>query len=112
MSGGPAIRAPATHTRMLTLPGPAALSPFRLQRLHARLGGNAAGIRGISARFMHFADIDGDADARTRGVLERLLEYGPRREATVSCCCTADAYGMRASADGSGGNASAVSCTS
>ena len=31
---------------MLTLPGAAALSPFRLQRLHEKLGGEAAGIRG------------------------------------------------------------------
>ena len=66
---------------MLTLRGGAALSPFRLQRLHARLGGEAAGIRGVSARFVHFADIDGRLDERVRGVLEQLLEYGPRRAA-------------------------------
>jgi phosphoribosylformylglycinamidine synthase len=66
---------------MLTLPGPPALSPFRLQRLHANLGGPAAGVRGISARFMHFADVDGPVDARARALLERLLEYGPRRAA-------------------------------
>ena len=48
---------------MLTLPGAAALSPFRLQRLLARLGGEAAGIRGVNARFVHFADVDGHLDA-------------------------------------------------
>ena len=75
------IRARLTHTRMLILPGVAALSPFRLQRLHAKLGGEAAGIRGINARFVHFADVDGSLDAGARELLERLLEYGPRRAA-------------------------------
>ncbi|MBS1818906.1 MAG: phosphoribosylformylglycinamidine synthase [Acidobacteria bacterium] len=64
---------------MLILPGPSALSPFRLQRLHARLGGEAAGIRGLSARFIHFADVTAPLDSTARNVLERLLEYGPRR---------------------------------
>ncbi|MGE3510365.1 MAG: phosphoribosylformylglycinamidine synthase, partial [Vicinamibacterales bacterium] len=67
---------------MLTLPGAAALSPFRLQRLHARLGGDTAGVRAISARFIHFADLDGSLDADQRRRLDALLEYGPRR-ATV-----------------------------
>ena len=66
---------------MLTLPGAAALSPFRLQRLYARLGGEAAGIRGIGTRFVHFADVDGTLDAAARQLLERLLEYGPKRAA-------------------------------
>lgn len=66
---------------MLTLPGASALSPFRLQRLLARLGGEPAGIRGLGARFVHFVDVEAPLDAAALGVLERLLEYGPRRAA-------------------------------
>ena len=66
---------------MLILPGAAALSPFRLQRLQARLGGEAAGIRRVGARFIHFVDVADAVDPAARARLERLLEYGPRRAA-------------------------------
>jgi phosphoribosylformylglycinamidine synthase len=66
---------------VLILPGAAAFSTFRLQRLHSRLGGEAAGIRGIDARFVHFADVDGTLDATSKDLLDRLLEYGPKRAA-------------------------------
>ena len=66
---------------MLILPGAAAFSTFRLQRLHSRLGGEAAGIRGIDARFVHFADLDGALDTPSKDLLDRLLEYGPKRAA-------------------------------
>ena len=74
-------RALLTHTCMLTLPGAPALSPFRLHRLLARLGGETAGIRGLGARFVHFVDVEAPLDAQALAVLERLLEYGPRRAA-------------------------------
>ena len=74
-------RALLTHTCMLTLPGASALSPFRLHRLLARLGGETAGIRGLGARFVHFVDVETPLDAQALAVLERLLEYGPRRAA-------------------------------
>jgi phosphoribosylformylglycinamidine synthase len=64
---------------MLTLPGASALSPFRLQRLYSKLGGEATGIRGISARFVHFADLDRPLDDADLDILTRLLEYGPHR---------------------------------
>ncbi|MEQ1731578.1 MAG: phosphoribosylformylglycinamidine synthase, partial [Vicinamibacterales bacterium] len=66
---------------MLTLPGASALSPFRLQRLLTRLGVEPAGIRGLGARFVHFVDVEAPLDAAALVVLERLLEYGPRRAA-------------------------------
>jgi phosphoribosylformylglycinamidine synthase len=68
-------------TGMLTLPGAAALSPFRLQRLLGTLRASAPGIGTLNVRFVHFADIEGDLDSRERDVLERLLTYGPRRAA-------------------------------
>ncbi|HEY6507025.1 MAG TPA: phosphoribosylformylglycinamidine synthase, partial [Vicinamibacterales bacterium] len=66
---------------MLILPGASALSAFRLQRLHSRLGGEGAGIRRVDARFVHLADVDRDLDARSQDLLRRLLEYGPTRAA-------------------------------
>ena len=66
---------------MLILPGAAAFSTFRLQRLHSKLGGEAAGIRSVDARFVHFADVNGSLDVQARELLDRLLEYGPRRAA-------------------------------
>jgi phosphoribosylformylglycinamidine synthase len=66
---------------MLILPGAAALSPFRLERLLATLRTSVAGvpIRAIGARYIHFVDLERPLDAGERAVLDRLLEYGPRR---------------------------------
>ena len=64
---------------MLTLPGAAALSPFRLNRLLETLRGHTAGITSLNARFVHFVDVEGSLDALDRDLLERLLHYGPRR---------------------------------
>ncbi|MCC7010221.1 MAG: phosphoribosylformylglycinamidine synthase [Acidobacteria bacterium] len=66
---------------MLILPGAAALSPFRLQRLRGTVRDAAAGVSALASQYIHFADLAGDLDARERGVLDRLLQYGPRREA-------------------------------
>jgi phosphoribosylformylglycinamidine synthase len=64
---------------MLTLPGAAALSPFRLQRLLGTLRATVSGIHAVNARFVHFVDVEAALDTRERALLERLLEYGPRR---------------------------------
>ena len=64
---------------MLILPGAAALSPFRLQRLLARLGGDVLGVTGIGSRFIHFADVDAALSQDAASVLEQLLTYGPKR---------------------------------
>jgi phosphoribosylformylglycinamidine synthase len=68
---------------MLILPGAAAFSPFRLERLLAALRTSAseAQIRAIGARFLHFVVLDRPLDAGERALLDRLLEYGPRRAA-------------------------------
>jgi phosphoribosylformylglycinamidine synthase len=70
-----------TDTGMLTLPGAAALSPFRLQRLLGILRAIIPGIHALNARFVHFADVEDVLDAHERDVLDRLLTYGPRRAA-------------------------------
>ena len=66
---------------MLILPGAAALSPFRVQRLLSRLGGEAAGIHAVHTRFVHFVDVERPLSPHERQVIEALLEYGPRRAA-------------------------------
>ena len=65
---------------MLILPGSAALSPFRVHRLLGRLraAGQAAGLRAVNARFVHFVDVDGALEASERRLLDDLLHYGPR----------------------------------
>ncbi|MFN7916921.1 MAG: phosphoribosylformylglycinamidine synthase [Vicinamibacterales bacterium] len=63
---------------MLILPGAAALSPFRLQRLLARLA-PLAEVRSLGSRFVHFVDLESDLGSEDRTRLERLLEYGPLR---------------------------------
>jgi len=69
---------------MLTLPGAAALSSFRLTRLLETLRAGAPRIRTLDASFVHFADIDAPLDDRDDEVLSRLLEYGPRRSGADS----------------------------
>ena len=65
---------------MLTLPGAVALSPFRLHRLLETLRARTPGVRAVHSRFMHFVQTDGMLDAGERDRLERLLQYGPRRQ--------------------------------
>jgi len=66
---------------MLILPGVAAFSPFRLERLLLTLRRSVSGaeIQSVGARFVHFVDLDRPIEPRDRAVLDRLLEYGPRR---------------------------------
>ncbi len=70
----------ALASRVLTLPGATALSGFRVQRLLARLQARHAGIRAVHTQFIHFAELSAPLDEAALAVLERLLQYGPRRE--------------------------------
>jgi phosphoribosylformylglycinamidine synthase len=63
---------------VLELIGPAALSPFRLAKLLARVREAVPSVRGVSARFIHFADTSGELDGTQLRTLENLLTYGPR----------------------------------
>jgi phosphoribosylformylglycinamidine synthase len=64
---------------MLQIPGPPALSAFRLAKLLDRLQGVDSAVSGLEARFMHFADLAQPLSASEQSVLEQLLRYGPRR---------------------------------
>ncbi len=61
---------------ILKLRGGPALSAFRLEKLHARLGEIAPGARIAGAEFWHFVETAHALDARERAVLEQLLVYG------------------------------------
>ncbi len=64
---------------MLILPGAAALSPFRLQRLLTAVRTVLPEVQTLDARFVHFADVDGSLTDADHAVLAKLLTYGPRR---------------------------------
>jgi phosphoribosylformylglycinamidine synthase len=65
---------------MLTLKGPAALTPARLARRLERLRRDNPGVSAVSARFVHFVDLAAPLDAAAMQILDRLLQYGPRLE--------------------------------
>jgi phosphoribosylformylglycinamidine synthase len=61
---------------MFDLPGPAALSAFRIVKLLDRLRALAPAVTGLSACFVHFVDAARPLSFEEQGVLERLLSYG------------------------------------
>jgi phosphoribosylformylglycinamidine synthase len=63
---------------MLSLPGSPALSPFRLDKLLSALRARAADVTGVSARWLHLADVERPLTSREREILEKLLVYGPK----------------------------------
>ncbi len=64
---------------IIQLPGATALSRFRLQRLLAQLQEQVPGVQGVSARYMHFAEVSKPLDQAQQEVLEKILSYGPAR---------------------------------
>jgi phosphoribosylformylglycinamidine synthase len=62
---------------VLELPGGAALSRFRLDKLNARIREVDVRATVRSSRHWHFVEVTRDPDARERSVLDRLLTYGP-----------------------------------
>ncbi len=74
---------------MIELPGASAVSDFRIAKLRPALekqlpGSGAPGLLDLGARFTHFVDLERDLDAREHALLERLLTYGPREDATAA----------------------------
>jgi phosphoribosylformylglycinamidine synthase len=68
---------------MIELLGASAVSDFRVAKLRPALETLQPGIGAISARFIHFLDLERDLDARESALLARLLTYGPRDGAGV-----------------------------
>ena len=61
---------------LLGVPGPRALSRFRLDKLLAALRRIDARVTAVAAQFQHFVDLAAPLAAGQRHVLERLLDYG------------------------------------
>ncbi len=68
---------------MIELSGALAVSDFRIAKLRPALEKLQPGLGPVSARYIHFVDLERDLDARERALLERLLTYGPREPAGV-----------------------------
>jgi phosphoribosylformylglycinamidine synthase len=68
---------------MLTLPGSAALSAFRHEKLLHTLKAHDARVEAVHARFVHFAQTSRELTVAERSVLDALLAYGPRDAASV-----------------------------
>ena len=63
---------------MLAIRGSAALSPFRIAKLLARLRVQCPAVIGLDAVFVHFVDLERALAGDERERLEALLTYGPR----------------------------------
>jgi len=61
---------------LLRLPGPAALSPFRRNKLLAGIRAVVPDIQLVDARFLHLVDLSGPLDRSERARLDALLSYG------------------------------------
>jgi phosphoribosylformylglycinamidine synthase len=61
---------------LLELRGARALSDFRLAKLLPLLQRAAPHVRGVSAEFRHFVELEAEPAAAERALLERLLRYG------------------------------------
>ncbi len=65
---------------MLQLPGRPALSQFRRDKLLAALQARVPAVTAVYAEFVHFADCERPLSGEEQALLQRLLEYGPRRQ--------------------------------
>ena len=62
---------------ILRLPGGAALSGFRLDKLNASLRARRPGLAVRATQHWHFVEAERDPSPAERATLERLLAYGP-----------------------------------
>jgi Formylglycinamide ribonucleotide amidotransferase N-terminal len=65
-----------SHGKFFALAGPGALSPFRSERLLARVRSVALGATAIDARFVHFVHAARPLDEHEEARLAALLTYG------------------------------------
>ena len=67
---------------MLKIPGTSALSDFRVKKLLAELQVVEPNITAVSARFIHFADIENDLNDSQTAIISQLLAYGSLQSST------------------------------
>ena len=79
---------------ILKLPGGLALSPFRLNKLNARLADAGCAARVVSTRHWHFVEVTATPTDRQAAVLERLLTSGapPRGTSDGAGPCADEAW--------------------
>ena len=68
---------------MLKIPGTSALSDFRVQKLLAELQAVEPAITDLSARFIHFVDVENNLNEGQEAVLSQLLSYGSVQSMTA-----------------------------
>lgn len=61
---------------MLTIPGTSALSSFRIEQLLSQLQGLDSQITAVSARYVHFVQLEAELPDAQLQMLKRLLDYG------------------------------------
>ena len=66
---------------MLTFPGAAALSDFRLDKALGTIRERVAHVEAIDTRYLHFVETRAPLTADATSVLQALLHYGPSRDA-------------------------------
>jgi phosphoribosylformylglycinamidine synthase len=60
--------------RMIVLPGAAALSPFRLDRLNDTLSQRGSQVRVLQAHWLYLVDLEGEVDAAVQARIARILD--------------------------------------
>ncbi len=66
---------------MLIVPGAAALSEFRIEKLLNTLRKAIPDLQAVSAQFVHLAEVEGELSEAQQQVLRKLLDYGPSADA-------------------------------
>ena len=67
---------------MLKIPGTSALSDFRVKKLLAELQAVEPNITAVSARFIHFVDVENDLNDSQTAIISQLLSYGSLQSST------------------------------
>jgi phosphoribosylformylglycinamidine synthase len=69
---------------MLEIPGSSALSAFRIAKLVDALRARELGVTGLTARYVHFVDLERELTGAESALLAKLLTYGPRETGSVT----------------------------
>ena len=69
---------------IVSLPGAAALSPFRLDKIRREAAQRGLNLGTLAARHWHFLEVDGGLDAAGRELIERTLDYGTPADAPTA----------------------------
>ena len=71
-------------SRIVSRPGSAALSPFRIAKIREQAALLGVTLGGVEARFWHFLEVDGDLDAAAERQIDATLTYGAPTDAPAA----------------------------